>query len=140
MAKEPLFLGLVVDEDDRAVTSAFIGAEPCYVVNDDGFLRHIPAEEIDRQVLAKMGEMIEGHEDILGEQTAKMLGQDDIFSRAMIQKQLENIEEQFETVLQVGIPEEVRSYIGMMGFKIVINVHGEVLRLEQPAGSLSEDD
>ena len=139
MAKEPLFLGLVVDEFDRPVESAFIGSEPCYVVDDDGFRRHIPSEQIDRQVLAKMGELIQGHEDLLGEQTAKMLGQDDIFSRAMIQKQLENIEEQFETIIQTGLPEEGRSYMGMMGFKIVIDLHGEVLRLDQPSG-LPEDE
>jgi len=139
MAKEPLFLGLVVDEFDRPVESALVGSEPCYVVDDNGFRRHIPSEQIDRQVLAKMGELIQGHEDILGEQTAKMLGQDDIFSRAMIQKQLENIEEQFEAILKSGIPEEGRSYMGMMGFKIVIDVHGEVLRLDQPSG-LPEDE
>ena len=115
MAKAPLFAGLVIDEFDRVVESATVGSEPCYVIDDDGFRRHIPAEEIDRQVLAKMGELIEGNEDLLGEQTAKMMGQDDIFSRAMIQKQLENIEEQFETILKSGIPEEGRSYMGMMG-------------------------
>lgn len=139
MANAPLFAGLVVDEFDRAVESAMVGSEACYVVDDNGFRRHIPAEQIDRQVLAKMGELIEGHEDILGEQTAKMLGQDDIFSRAMIQQQLENIEEQFETILKTGIPEEGRSYMGMMGFKIIINVHGEVLRIDQPSG-LPEDE
>lgn len=139
MANAPLFAGLVVDESDRAVETALVGSEPCYVVDDDGFRRHIPAEQIDRQVLKKMGELIEGHEDILGEQTAKMLGQDDIFSRAMIQNQLENIEEQFETILKSGIPEEGRSYMGMMGFKIVINVHGEVVRLDQPEG-LPDDE
>ena len=139
MSKTPLFAGLIVDEFDRPVDSAYVGAEPCYVVDDDGFHRHIPAEKIDRQVLAKMGELIEGHEDILGEQTAKMMGTDDIFSRAMIQQQLENIEEQFETILKTGIPEEGRSYMGMMGFKIIINIHGEVLRLDQPNG-LPEDE
>jgi len=139
MANAPLFAGLVVDEFDRAVESALVGSEPCYVVDDDGFRRHIPAEQIDRQVLKKMGELIEGHEDILGDQTAKMLGQDDIFSRAMIQNQLENIEEQFETILKSGIPEEGRSYMGMMGFKIVINVHGEVVRLDQPEGPSGDE-
>jgi hypothetical protein len=139
MANAPLFAGLVVDEFDRAVESALVGSEPCYVVDDDGFRRHIPAEQIDRQVLKKMGELIEGHENILGEQTAKMLGQDDIFSRAMIQNQLENIEEQFEIILKSGIPEDGRSYMGMMGFKIVINVHGEVVRLDQPEGSPGDE-
>jgi hypothetical protein len=26
----------------------------------------------------------------------------------------------------------MRSYLGMMGFKIIINMHGEVVRVEQP--------
>lgn len=139
MSKAPLFAGLVIDEFDRAVDTALVGNEHCYVVDDDGFHRHIPAEKIDRQVLDKMGELIKGHEDILGEQTAKMMGQDDIFSRAMIQQQLENIEEQFEKIIQSGIPEEGRSYMGMMGFKVIINVHGDVIRLDQPSG-LPEDE
>lgn len=139
MALEPLFAGLVVDESDCPVTHTFVGKELCYVVDDNGFRRHIPAEQIDRQVLALMREQIEGHEDLLGEQTAKMLGQDDIFSRAMIEHQLKNIDEQFEKILETGIPAEGRGYMGMMGFKIVVNVHGEVIRFEQPGG-LPDDE
>jgi len=139
MALEPLFAGLVVDEFDRPVTHTFVGSELCYVVDDNGFKRHIPAEQVDRQVLAMMREQIDGHEDLLGEQTAKMLGQDDIFSRAMIQQQLKNIDEQFEEILKTGIPAEGRSYMRMMGFKIVINVHGEVIHFEQPSGLPDEE-
>ena len=75
-AYQPLFAGLIVDEFDQAVTVTYVGEEPCYVVNDAGFLRHIPCEQVDRQVLGVMGQMIEGHEDLLAEQTAKMLGQE----------------------------------------------------------------
>ena len=139
MSKAPLFAGLVIDEFDRAVDTALVGDEYCYVVDDDGFHRHIPAEKIDRQVLDKMGELIKGHEDILGEQAAKMMGQDDIFSRAIIQQQLENIEEEFEKIMKSGIPEGGRSYMGMMGFKVIVNVHGDVIRLDQPGG-LSEEE
>jgi len=139
MALEPLFAGLVVDEFEQPVSHTFVGSELCYVVDDDGFRRHIPAEQIDRQVLALMREQIEGHEDLLGEQTAKMLGQDDIFSRAMIQQQLKNIDEQFEKILDTGIPAEGRSYMRMMGFKVIINVHGDVVRFEQPTG-LPDDE
>jgi hypothetical protein len=138
MALEPLFAGLVVDEFDCAVTHTFVGSELCYVVDDDGFKRHIPAEQIDRKVLAMMREQIDGHEDILGEQTAKMLGQDDIFSKAMIQQQLKNIDQQFEQILKDGIPAAGRSYMGMLGFKVVINVHGDVVRFEQPEAPADE--
>ena len=139
MALEPLFVGLVVDEFDRPVGHTFVGAELCYVVDDDGFKRHINAEQIDHKVLDMMREQIDGHEDALGEQTAKMLGQDDIFSRAMIQQQLKNIDEQFEKILESGIPAAGRSYMRMMGFKIVINVHGDVIRFEQPSGLPDEE-
>ena len=134
MPNQPLFAGLIVDENGKPVGTAFVGDEPMYVVNDYGFRRHIPSEQVDRQVLKLMTEQIHGHEDLLSEQTAKMLGQEDIFTKAMIQNQLKNIDQQLDQVLQMGIPEEGRAYMGMMGFKVIINVHGEVVDLEQPSG------
>jgi hypothetical protein len=139
MPRQALFAGLVIDEFDNPVDVAYVGDEPCYVVDDAGFHRHIPSEQVDRQVLEIMGNMMKGQEGPLAEQAAKMLGQDDIFSRAMIENQLKNMEEQFDAVLQNGIPEEGRAYMGMMGFRIRINVHGEVLEVEQP-GSISPDE
>lgn len=132
MPREPLFAGLVVDEQDRQVQTTYVGDEPCYIVDDQGFLRHIPSEVVDRQVLEIMRESIQGHEELLSEQAAKLLGQDDIFSRAMMTEQLKNIEQQFEEVLKTGIPEDGRTYMGMTGFKIVINLHGDVIRVDQP--------
>jgi hypothetical protein len=139
MAQKPLFEGLVFDEFDKPVDVAYVGDEPFYVVDDAGFLRHIPSEEVDRQVLESMRELIEGHEDLLSEQTAKMLGQEDIFTRAMIESQLKNIDQQFDTLFSSGIPEEGRAYMGMMGFRITIDVHGEVIKIDQP-GMIAPDD
>jgi hypothetical protein len=139
MAYQPLFKGLIFDENDQPVDITYVGEEPCYVVNDAVFLRHIPSESVDRQVLSMMGNMIEGHEDELADQTAKMLGQDDIFSKALIENQLKNLDQQFDAVLKSGIPEEGRAYMGMMGFRIKINVHGEVLEVNQP-GTASPDN
>lgn len=140
MVYQPLFQGLIFDENDQPVDVAMVGDEPMYVVNDAGFHRHIPSESVDRQVLNMMGKMIEGHEDELANQTAKMLGQDDIFSKALIENQLKNMEQQFETVLKSGIPEEGRAYMGMMGFRVKINVHGEVLEVIQPGTAAPEDE
>jgi len=132
MPRQPLFSGLVVDENDRPVETAFVGDDPCYVVDDAGFRHHILSERVDLAVLEMMRSQISGNEKELGEQAAKMLGQDDIFSKAMLQSQLKNIGQQFEMLMQVGIPEEARAYLGMAGFKIVINVHGEIVRFDQP--------
>lgn len=138
MPRQPLFAGLVIDEFGNVAESALIGDEPCYVVDDAGFRRHIPAEQVDRQVLGQIAESMKGSEEYLSEQTAKMLGQEDIFSKAMIEQQLKNIDKQLDQLMQVGIPEDMRAYLGMTGFKIVINMHGEVIRLEQP-GIASDD-
>lgn len=138
--QEPLFSGLVVDEAGKPVSSGYIGSEPAYVVDDDGFKRHIPSEQVDRAVLNQMADLMKGSEDLLSEQTAKMLGQDDPFSKAMIEQQLKNIDKQFDTIMKTGLPEDMRAYLGMMGFKIVINYHGDVVRVEQPGATGSEGD
>jgi hypothetical protein len=140
MPNQPLFAGLVVDEYDQPVTTTTVGDESFYVVNDAGFHRHVPSEDVDRQVLEMMRGQIQGNEDILGEQTAKMIGQDDIFSVAMIMNQLKNLDKQFDQILKTGIPEEGRAYLGMMGFKIVIDIHGEVVRFDQPTAPTDEGE
>jgi len=140
MARQPLFAGLVVDELGNVAESALIGEEPCYVVDDVGFRRHIPAEQVDRQVLGQIAESMKGSEEYLSEQTAKMLGQEDIFSKAMIEQQLKNIDKQFNQLMQAGIPEDMRAYLGMTGFRIIINMHGEVVRLEQPGSASNGED
>ena len=139
MAHQALFAGLVFDENDNPVDVTYVGRDPFYVVDDAGFHRHIPSEQVDRQVLESMRELIDGHEGVLSEQTAKMLGQEDIFTRAMIESQLKNIDKQFEALFDTGIPEEGRAYMGMMGFRITIDVHGDVIKIDQP-GMVSSDD
>ena len=139
MPTEPLFTGLVFDEDDQLVETTYIGSEPCYVVDDNGFKRHIPSSDVDRQVLNLMKDGIEGHEEIISEQAAKMTGQDDIFSRAVFLEQLKNIDRQFEQLIEEGLPEDGRAFMGMTGFKIVIDHHGDVVDFEQP-GMIAEDE
>ena len=136
--KKQLFSGLVFDENNRPAEVAYVGDEPCYVVDDAGFRRHIPSEQVDRQVLSQMQELIKGSENLVSEQAAKMLGQDDLFSVAAIATQLKNMDKQFDNMLQVGLPEDARAYLGMLGFKIIINVHGDVVSVEQP-GAASDD-
>jgi len=138
MPKKQLFAGLVFDENNRPAETAYVGDEPCYVVDDAGFRRHIPSEQVDRQVLSQMQELIKGSENLVSEQAAKMLGQDDLFSVAAIATQLKNMDKQFDNMLQVGLPEDARAYLGMLGFKIIINVHGDVVSVEQP-GAASDD-
>lgn len=140
MTKQAVFKGLVFDERDRPVEVVYIGDEPCYMVDDDGFRRHISSEDIDRQVFQAMADMIAGHEDLLSKQTARMIGSEDPFSLAMIESQLKNIDQQLDNLMQTGIPEEARLYLGMAGFKIIIDIHGNVIEVTQPGLTEGEGD
>ncbi len=132
MAKKAIFEGLVFDENDQATEVSYVGEEACYVVNDAGFKRHISSEVVDIQVLEQIQQAISGNENLLSEQAAKFLGQDDIFSKAMIENQIRHMDQQFQMLLNSGIPDETRTYLGMVGFRIRINLHGEVIDIEQP--------
>jgi organic radical activating enzyme len=139
MANKAVFEGLVFDENDNVLNICYVGGEPCYVINDVDFLRHIPAQQVDTQVLDVMREQITENKDLISEQTAKMMGQDDIFTHAIINHQLENIDDQLKHLMDQGMPESGRSYLGMLGFKIVVNYHGEVIRVDQPASQMDEE-
>lgn len=140
MPKQPLFAGLVIDETGKPAETTYVGDEPCYVIDDAGFHRHISSEQVDRQVLQHLQDLMKGNEDLISEQTAKMLGQEDLFSVVAIQQQLKNMDKQFDTLMQQGIPEDARVYLGMVGFKVVVNYQGEVLRVEQPGMIDDEGD
>ncbi len=96
-------------------------------------------KKVDNEVLNKMYEMIKGHEEFISEQAVSMLGQDDIFSRAIFIEQLKNIDKQFDQLIESGFPEDSRTYMGMTGFRVIINHHGEVIEVEQP-GLIADDE
>lgn len=133
MASKALFAGLVVDEAEQPVDTRLVGEDAFYIVNDAGFLRHIESRFVDRQVLEHLKQEIEGREGLISEGTMKMIGQEDIFTKAAIESSLKNIDAQFEALLEQGLPEGVKSWLGLMGFRVVVNVHGDVVRVEQPS-------
>jgi len=51
----------------------------------------------------------------------------------MIENQLKNIDKQLDDLLEAGIPENTRMYLGMTGFKVIIDYHGDLVRVDQPA-------
>ena len=134
MAKHALFTGLVADPLGEPVEVAAVGGEAFYVLDDDGFKRHIESEGVDRQVLARFAEFIRGNEDLVSEGTMKALGQEDLFTKAIIDNSLKNLEKQFERLIETGLPEEVRAWMGVLGFQVLIDAHGEVIEVRQPTG------
>jgi hypothetical protein len=136
MAHGAMFAGLVYDEMGNLAETSYIGQEAQYVVDDAGFLRHINAEDVDRQVLALFLNQLEDNKEMAVEQALRMLGRDDLFTKAAIDGSMRNID--LDQIIQQGIPEQARNMLGMVGFRIIINYHGEVVGLDQPGIALDE--
>lgn len=135
MSTRALFEGLVIDPDGRPVGVGQVGGQAHYVVDDDGFKFHIDAESVDRQVLRLFGEQITAHRDSVSEGVLKMLGQEDLFTKAAVDYSLNHLDASFDQVIAQGLPENARLYMGMLGFKIVVNHHGEVVSVTQPGAA-----
>lgn len=134
MARVAVFEGLVVDEADRAVNVVFVGTEPHYVIDDAGFLRHIPTEKVDRQVLAIMQEGVLQNKDAVVAGMLQYLGKDDLFTKAAVEASIGQMHENVETLLNVGLPEDARAWMGMMGLRIIIDMRGTVVDVHMPGG------
>ncbi len=136
MAKSAMFAGLVFDEHGNPAQIALVGENACYVVMDDDFKRHIDAGEVDRQVLRILRQQVDSQRDVAVKTMLEMLGKDDIFTKAAVESSINNIDQ------NVGqpIPEDARQYLGMLGFRIVIDEHGTVVDLAAPAGGIVDDE
>ena len=130
MARQALFEGLVYDERELLVETNIIGSDAVYVIDDNGFRRHIDAEVVDRQVLGLFLEQLHDNKELAVEQALKFLGRDDLFTKAAIDASMRNVD--MDQIIAQGIPEQARNMMGMLGFRIIIDLHGEVVRLDQP--------
>ena len=131
MSSQALFEGLVYDEQENLLSTSRIGGEAFYIVDDVGFLRHVNAEEVDRKVLGFFLQQLEDNEEIAIEQALSMLGKDDLFTKAAVDAQLRNVD--MEQIIAQGIPLQARDMLAMLGFRISIDLHGEVTGINQPS-------
>jgi len=109
-----------------------VGGEPFYAIPDGDFLRHIEAVEVDRQIVAHIKERLLEMKDLVVEGVMRMVGSDDPFTRAAIEKSLENFDQVLEASAGMVNLEDFRLWLWMTGFRVVVNVHGEVVRVEMP--------
>ena len=135
MAPTAMFSGLVVDENGRAAEVGYVGADACYVVYDDDFRRHIDAAQVDRQVLRFMREQVEGNRQMAVGAMLEMMGRDDIFTKAAVESTIDNMED----AVGQPIPEDARQWLGMLGFRIQIDFHGDVIDIQMPADGIEEE-
>ena len=134
MGSKALFEGLVVDEAGRALEVTIVGDEAKYVMDDEGFRRHMDTSVIDRQVIQAIQAQVEANKELVEETMMRMLGSDDLFTKAALDVSIRNMDQ----ALERGIPDDARMWLGMLGFRIVVNLHGEVVRLDMPGATSDE--
>ncbi len=133
-----LFEGLVFNELGLPVEVTHLGDEAYYVIPDDDFMRHIEGRIIDQQVVSWLKEQILANKDLVTQGVMSMMGKDDLFTKAMIDSSIKNVDNLL--VQEQGIPEDARMWLGMMGFKIMVNVHGEVIEISAPTQEVGPDE
>ena len=134
--RSALFSGLIQDENGNPVDDVLVGTVPNYVVEDAGFRRHVESEAVDRQVIGMLREQFMAHRDIATAAMLQMLGKDDLFTKAMIDASIKNMDQ----VLNQGLPDGARAWLGMLGFRVIVDTHGQVVRLEMPEQSEAYDE
>lgn len=135
--KQALFANLVFNENDESAEVVYLEGEPYYVILDAGFRRHVEATHIDRQVVVMLREQILSQRELVTEGILQMMGQDDLFTKAMIDTSIEHLDER---LFEQGIPEDARAWLGMLGFKVVVNHHGDIVRLDMPTQEIPLDE
>jgi len=123
-----LFASLVYNEERQLAEVTYIGQEAHYVILDGDFKRHVPAKAVDRQVVNWFREQILDNKDMVTEGMMTMLGKDDLFTKAMIDSSIGKVDD----LLDIGIPDDARMWLGMMGLKIIVDFHGDVVEIEAP--------
>ena len=132
-SRQALFQGLVFNEEDQLAEVDHVGGEPFYVVMDQDFRRYVEAEAIDRQVLACLQHQVSSNQKLVSEGAMSMLGADDLFTKAMIDASIQDLDKQIEQLMRHGLPENIRAWLGVLGFRIIVNIHGEVVNIDAPA-------
>lgn len=132
-----LFANLVFNEEGQPAQVVYIGGVPHYAVPDGDFLRHVEAEYVDRQIVRRIQERILSMREAVTEGVIRMLGQEDIFTRASIEYAINNM----ERILEPGVVnvDDLRTALWMTGFRAIVNVHGDLVHLEMP-GLEGEDE
>ena len=132
MATQAFFTGLIYDDNDNLIEAVNVGNDSFYVVDDYGFKRHIDSREVDEKIIRLFTDQIDGNEDYLANAAANMTGKTDLFSMAMFKSQLKNIDKEIEAMFRQGPPPGLAEILGMSGFKVNIDMHGNIINVKMP--------
>jgi hypothetical protein len=126
---QALFAGLVYNEQGRPAEVTYIGGVAHYAIPDDGFMRHVEASRIDGAVITQMKAQITSNQDEVVRGMMQMMGKDDLFTKAAIDASIRNMEQN----IRQSDSNQWLPWLRLMGFRVVVNVHGEVVQVMYPS-------
>lgn len=134
--RQAVFPGLVYNEEGQEARVVMIGGIAHYGIPDDGFMRHVEAYRVDNHVIAALQEQMLNMREELVEQILQMMGTDDILAKAALEASIRNMAQS----IRQSDPSQWTPLLRMYGFRIVVNVHGEVVEIIQPMPHDPEED
>lgn len=128
LQRRALFPDLVYNESGERAEVVYIGGVAHYAIRDGDFLRHVEAEAIDSAVIAHLKEQITSMQDQVVRGMLQALGKDDLFTKAAIDASINSLEQN----IRRGDPGQWVPWLRLFGFRIVANMHGEVVEIVYP--------
>ncbi len=132
------FEGLVETEDGVPAEVVTVGDTDYYVIDDAGFKRHVEAAAVDRVVLAQFLEQMQEHRDEASQAMMQLMGSEDLFTKAAVDSTLKNVS--VDQMLGQRLPPEARQWLAMLGLRVIIDYHGDVVRVDMPAAPEGDDE
>lgn len=132
--RQAIFAGLIQNENGDPVDVAYLGDEAFYVIPDGDFRRHVEAAQVDDEVLRLLRDQMSGMEDQVVDGVLKYLGKEDLFTKTSIDMALKN----FDQAFRLADPEQWKPWLGMLGFRIIVDVHGNVTQIESPEQEIDD--
>ena len=124
-----IFGGLVFNEAGEAAGVVAIGGIEHYAIPDQGFMRHVEAYRIDDIVLDGLQRQLGEVRPQIVEMMLDMLGRRDIFTKAALDSSVENLADN----VRRGDPRQWTTMLGLAGFRIIVDHHGEIVEVVFPS-------
>jgi len=127
--RQALFAGLIYNERGEPVQVAYVGGVAHYAIPDDGFLRHVEAYKIDREIIAHLKEQISSMQDEVVQAMMQALGKNDLLTKAAIDASIRNL----EWSIRQSDPDQWLPWLKLFGFRVIVDLHGNVVRIIYPS-------
>ena len=128
MSRIAMFEGLIFDEKNRPLEIGWVGPDVCYLYDDDGFLRHLDAANIDRQILRYFQDQVLENKEMAIRGMLEMMGKDDIFTKTALEYQIAHMDENVDQML----PPQAKELLRSLGFMIIIDDQGNLIDIQTP--------